>query len=147
MLLHNDCEDLMGLKVLLVEDDPTDIQCVERAFRQGRIANELLVAKHGRAAQHMLLDTNNRTELVLLDLRMPLMNGLEFLQWLRAQPVPLRRLPVVVLTTSDEERDVVTSWDLGVCGYIVKPLTFDRFCEVLTAINGYWVLNVLPPRE
>jgi CheY-like chemotaxis protein len=134
------------LNILLVEDDEVDIMTVKRAFKKGNITNPLYLAGNGLEALAMLRDTPDRPSLIpperrliLLDLNMPKMNGLEFLHELRADPA-IRHIPVVVLTTSNEERDRVQAYDLNVAGYILKPVTFNTFVELMVTLNKYWTL-------
>jgi CheY-like chemotaxis protein len=133
------------LNILLVEDDEVDVMNVERAFRKNNIANPLFKAANGREALEMLRGAGIPRErrLVLLDLNMPRMNGIEFLRALRADP-ELGRTPVVVLTTSNDDRDRVDAYDLNVAGYILKPMTFQTFCEAMVTLNKYWSLVELP---
>jgi CheY-like chemotaxis protein len=127
--------------VLLVDDDEIDVMNVRRAFEKGKIENPLFHAEDGLAALEMLRDgtvpTNRR--LVLLDLNMPRMNGIEFLRELRRDP-ELHGTAVVVLTTSDEERDRIEAYNLHVAGYLVKPVRFLSFVELMTTLNRYWTL-------
>ena len=133
------------LNILLVEDDEVDVMNVRRAFKRNNIANPLYVAPNGVEA----LDALRRGEIpldrriILLDLNMPQMNGIEFLRELRADP-ELRLTPVIVLTTSNDERDRVEAYNLNVAGYIVKPVTFLNFCEAMATLNRYWTLVELP---
>jgi len=129
------------LNILLVEDDDVDIMNVQRAFEKNHIANPLFIAHNGLEALEMLrgADVPKGRRIILLDLNMPRMNGIEFLRALRADPA-LRGTPVVVLTTSSDERDKVEAYDLHVAGYLLKPVTFANFCEVMTALNKYWTL-------
>lgn len=133
------------LNILLVEDDEVDVLNVRRAFQKNHITNPLFVASNGADALEQL--RGNRIpqdrRLVLLDLNMPRMNGIEFLRELRQDPV-LKPTPVVVLTTSNDERDRVEAYNLNVAGYLLKPVTFGNFCEVMTALNKYWALVELP---
>ena len=137
------------LNILLVDDDELDVMNVQRAFKKNRIANPLHVATNGIEALDMLRGTNGRTpvpgdrRLILLDLNMPRMGGIEFLRELRADPA-LRHITVVVLTTSDEERDKVDAYNLNVAGYIVKPVTLTAFVEIMATLNKYWTVNELP---
>jgi CheY-like chemotaxis protein len=130
------------LNILLVEDDEVDVMTVQRAFKKGNISNPLYVANNGIEALAMLrgpspMPTERR--IILLDLNMPKMNGLEFLQELRADPA-IHQIPVVVLTTSNEERDRVQAYNLNVAGYILKPITFGNFVELMVTLNKYWAL-------
>jgi len=133
------------LNILLVEDDEVDVMNVRRAFQKNHITNPLFVAGDGLEALEVLRGGRvpRDRRLVLLDLNMPRMNGLEFLRELRADP-ELAHTPVVVLTTSNEERDKVDAYGLKVAGYLLKPVTFGNFCEVMTALNKYWTLVELP---
>jgi CheY-like chemotaxis protein len=127
--------------ILLVDDDETGLINVRRAFEKGNIDNPLFYAEDGVRALEMLRDGTFPTErrLVLLDLNMPRMNGLEFLRELRADP-KLQAISVVMLTTSDEERDRIEAYGYNVAGYLVKPVRFVAFVELMTALNRYWTL-------
>ena len=133
------------LNILLVEDDEVDVLNVRRAFQKNHITNPLFVASNGLEALQQLrgrmIPRDRR--IVLLDLNMPKMNGIEFLQELRRDP-ELRVTPVVVLTTSNDERDRIEAYNLNVAGYLLKPVTFSNFCEVMTTLNKYWALVELP---
>jgi CheY-like chemotaxis protein len=133
------------LNILLVEDDQVDVMNVKRAFEKNRIANPLYVAGDGLEAMEMLKAGKVPSErrIILLDLNMPRMNGIEFLRQLRADP-DLMLTPVVVLTTSDDERDKINAYNLNVAGYLLKPVTFINFVEVMAALNKYWTLVELP---
>ena len=133
------------LNILLVEDDEVDVMNVRRAFQRNRIANPLFVAGDGVAALDMLRsgDVPRERRLILLDLNMPRMTGLEFLRELRREPA-FHNTPVVVLTTSNDERDKIDAYDLNVAGYLLKPVTFVNFVEVMAALNKYWALVELP---
>ena len=134
-----------ALNILLVEDDQVDVMNVKRAFEKNRIANPLYVAGDGLEAMEMLKAGKVPSErrIILLDLNMPRMNGIEFLRQLRADP-DLMLTPVVVLTTSDDERDKINAYNLNVAGYLLKPVTFINFVEVMAALNKYWTLVELP---
>lgn len=131
--------------ILLVEDDELDVKNVRRAFKKGNITNPLYVAGNGLEALEMLrgAEMPRTRRLVLLDLNMPRMNGIEFLRELRADP-ELTATPVVVLTTSDAERDKVEAYNLHVAGYLLKPVTFANFCETMASLNKYWALVEMP---
>lgn len=133
------------LNILLVEDDEVDVLNVRRAFQKNNIANPLFVASNGLDALEQLRGNRIPRErrIVLLDLNMPKMNGIEFLRELRQDP-ELKLTPVVVLTTSNDERDRIEAYNLNVAGYLLKPVTFSNFCEVMTALNKYWALVELP---
>ena len=133
------------LNILLVEDDEVDVMNVRRAFQKNHIANPLFVAGDGVEALEQLRSGQvpRDRRLVLLDLNMPRMNGIEFLRALRGDR-ELAATPVVVLTTSNEERDRIDAYGLNVAGYLLKPVTFGNFCEVMAALNKYWTLVELP---
>jgi CheY-like chemotaxis protein len=133
------------LNILLVEDDEVDVMTVKRAFRQNHISNPLFVANDGIEALEMLRgnDLPKGRRIVLLDLNMPRMNGIEFLQEVRKDP-ELASVPVVVLTTSNDDHDKVKAYNLNVAGYLVKPVTFLNFCDLMVALNKYWSLVELP---
>jgi CheY-like chemotaxis protein len=128
--------------ILLVEDDDVDVMNVHRAFEKGRIDNPLFHAGDGLEALGMLRDGTIPSDrrLVLLDLNMPRMNGIEFLRELRSDP-KLAGTSVVVFTTSDEERDRVEAYNLHVAGYLVKPVRFNNFVELMSTLNRYWTLT------
>lgn len=130
--------------ILLVEDDEIDKLTVERALRQLQIANPLFWAAHGEAALDLLRgDDPVRPCLILLDLKMPRMGGLELLGILKADEF-LKRIPVVVLTSSREEYDRNQSFGHSVAGYMVKPVDYTQFVEVVRTINLYWTLSEGP---
>jgi len=130
--------------IMLVEDDTIDAMTVRRAFRDLNVTNPLAHALNGEEGLAHLQDpANERPCVILLDLNMPKMNGIEFLKIAKADP-SLRRIPVVVLTTSNEERDIVDSFKLSVAGYIVKPVDYRKFVEAIQTIDLYWTLSELP---
>lgn len=138
------------VNVLLVEDDEVDVMNVQRAFKRNSIDNPLYVAHNGLDALDMLRGSSSASapvpghrRLVLLDINMPKMNGLEFLQALR-QDKDLKSTPVVVLTTSDADQDRLEAYRLNVAGYILKPVTFATFADVMVALNQYWALCEIP---
>jgi two-component system response regulator len=139
-------------KILLVEDNPDDVKLTLRALEKSRIANEVVVAQDGVEAMEYLngqgkfagRDTSVLPQVVLLDLKMPKMDGLEFLKRIRAEE-RTRLLPVVVLTTSSEDRDRVESYKLGANSYVRKPVDFKQFVESVQHLGLYWlVLNETP---
>ena len=133
------------LNILLVEDDEVDVMTVKRAFRNNHIMNPLFVAGDGIEALEKLRSSEvpKGRRLVLLDLNMPRMNGIEFLQELR-KDTALASTPVVVLTTSNDDQDKVQAYNMNVAGYLLKPVTFQNFCDVMVALNKYWSLVELP---
>lgn len=141
--------EMIVTNILLVEDDKVDVMNVQRSFKKANIANPLFVAGNGLEALAILRDESEQIKmpksrrLVLLDLNMPKMGGIEFLKEIRKDPI-LRRTPVIVLTTSDQERDRVEAYNLNVAGYLLKPVTFSNFAEVMTTLNRYWTLCEIP---
>jgi CheY-like chemotaxis protein len=133
------------LNFLLVEDDEVDIMNVQRAFKKNNMANPLFIAGNGVEALEKLSSGDIPVErlIILLDLNMPKMNGLDFLREIRKDG-RLGSTPVVVLTTSDHEKDKVEAYNLNVAGYILKPVTFVSFVEVMATLKKYWTLVELP---
>jgi CheY-like chemotaxis protein len=130
--------------VLLVEDDSVDAMTVRRAFADLKLTNKLAHSVNGEDAVQYLQDPDNEEPcVILLDLNMPRMNGIEFLKVIK-EDGRLRRIPVIVLTTSNEERDVVESFKLGVAGYIVKPVDYMKFVDTIHTIDLYWTLSEMP---
>ena len=138
--------------ILLVEDDPRDLELTLVALERSQLANEVIVVRDGEAALDYLLrsgEHGNRAEgnpaVILLDLKLPKVNGLEVLQTVRNTD-PLRSVPVVMLTSSHEETDVLRSYQLGVNAYVVKPVEFKQFVEAIADLGIFWaVLNEPPP--
>ena len=132
--------------ILLVEDDPDHELLTIRALQKSNIANDVKVAHDGEEALNMLFGENPvHPQVILLDLKLPKVEGLEVLRRIRENP-DTRMLPVVVLTSSDEERDLVRSYQLGVNSYIRKPVNFSDFAEATRQLGMYWlVLNECPP--
>ncbi|HEU4732195.1 MAG TPA: response regulator [Kofleriaceae bacterium] len=137
--------DEHALNIVLVDDDEVDVMTVKRAFAKANISNQVYVATDGIEALALLRSDGVPTErrLVLLDLNMPRMNGIEFLREVRRDP-SLHALTIVVLTTSNEDRDRVEAYQLNVAGYLLKPVTFQSFAEVMATLNKYWTLMELP---
>lgn len=130
--------------VLLVEDDAIDAMTVRRAFRDLKLANPLAHATNGEEAlAYLANDDDPKPCVILLDLNMPRMNGVEFMRVAKADPV-LRKIPVIVFTTSRDDRDIVESYRLSVAGYIVKPVDYRKFVEAIRMIDLYWTINELP---
>jgi CheY-like chemotaxis protein len=138
--------------ILLVEDDPRDLELTLVALERSQLANEVIIVRDGEAALEYLTRTGeyaSRTEgnpaVVLLDLKLPKVNGLEVLQTVRSTET-LRSVPVVMLTSSHEESDVLRSYQLGVNAYVVKPVEFKQFVEAIADLGIFWaVLNEPPP--
>ena len=144
--------DLHEVEILLVEDNPEDAEMTMRALRKRNLANHLHWVKDGEEALEYLFSTGRYAgrdlrhppRLVLLDIKMPKVDGIEVLRRLKADPAT-RKIPVVVMTSSNEERDVVESYRLGVNSYIVKPVQFEAFIETVAKIGLYWVLTNRAP--
>ena len=134
------------VNILLVEDDPDDIEIARRAFERGKIANPLYVVRDGEEALEFLQhsgryadpDDAPRPGLILLDLNLPRLDGREVLKHIKAD-ASLRRISVVVLTTSSEEADVLGCYDRGANTYITKPVEYDNFLEAVITIGRYWL--------
>jgi CheY-like chemotaxis protein len=140
--------------ILLAEDDPGDQELTRRALEQSRIRNELYIVEDGEEALDYLLRrgkyedpiSSPKPDLMLLDLNMPKMDGKQLLEQMRADP-NLRRIPVVALTTSKQENDIIRTYDLGANSYIVKPVDMDQFVNAIKVLKDYWFqIVVLPPR-
>jgi CheY-like chemotaxis protein len=130
--------------ILLVEDDQVDAMTVKRALKELRVTNPLDHVENGeQALAHLREPGRAKPCIILLDLNMPIMTGIEFLQVAKADPA-LKRIPVIVLTTSEEQRDVVESFDLGVAGYMRKPVDYREFVDTVRSIDAYWTLSELP---
>ncbi len=141
------------VEILMVEDNPRDAEIAIRALRKHNFANHLVHVKDGQAALDWLFATgefigrniNQRPKVVLLDLKLPKVDGIEVLRAIRSDE-RTRLLPVVVLTSSREEQDVVRSYDLGVNSYIVKPMEFDNFSQAVAETGHYWLLVNQEPK-
>lgn len=131
--------------ILLIEDDQIDAMTVTRALKELRVTNPVTHVENGEAGLDLLraADKQSHPCLILLDLNMPIMGGIEFLRALKADAA-LKRIPVVVLTTSEEQRDKVESFNLGVAGYMHKPVDYRKFVETIRTIDTYWTLSELP---
>jgi CheY-like chemotaxis protein len=134
-------------EILLVEDNADDVELTLRAFRKSNIANEVIVVRDGVEAldylfatgQHAARDPNALPQVVLLDLNLPRVGGLEVLQRVRAHP-KTKLLPVVILTSSTEERDLVSGYSLGANSYVRKPVDFEQFADSVKQLGLYWLL-------
>lgn len=141
-----------AFNILLVEDDPNDVLLVQRAFRKGNLSAAVHVTTDGQQAEDYLAGRDGYADrgahplpsLVLLDLKLPRKSGHELLAWLREQPL-LKRLPVVVLTSSRESPDITRAYELGANSYLVKPVAFDDLVELMKRLNFYWRLTNQPP--
>lgn len=127
--------------ILLVEDDRVDVMTVKRAIKELEIVNPLVLASNGEIALDYLQDEKNELPIIImLDINMPKMNGIEFLNIMKKDH-RLKRLPVVVLTTSQEEQDRLSSFDLGASGYMLKPVNYIKFVDVIRTIHTYWTMS------
>lgn len=130
--------------ILLVEDDEIDIKSVKRAFADLKITNPLAIKNNGEEAlEYLKKGKKGSPGLILLDLKMPRMNGLEFLKIVKNVD-KLRIIPIIVLTTSNEDKDKTESFNLGVSGYMIKPVNYRDFVEVIKTIKTYWTLSESP---
>jgi two-component system, response regulator len=143
------------IEILLVDDSPEDVELCVRSLRRSNISNEIHIAEDGVEALDFLFcrgafkdrTFSNPPKLVLLDLKLPKVDGLEVLKGLRSDP-RTRAIPVVILTSSREQRDVIDGYNLGVNAYIQKPVDFEKFAETIREIGMFWVvLNQSPPAE
>jgi len=131
--------------ILLVEDDDVDVMTVKRALKDSKITNKLVSINDGEEAiDYLRTRSNVKPCVILLDLNMPKMNGIEFLKIAKTDE-ELKSIPVVVLTTSSSEQDIVESFAFGAAGYMVKSVDYGKFMEIIRAIDGYWTLSELPP--
>ncbi len=139
--------DAQQRSILLVEDDPDHEALTIRALKRSNIVNDVAIARDGEEAVNMLLGPSPiKPQVILLDLKLPKLDGLEVLRRIRESETT-KMIPVVVLTSSDEERDVVRSYSLGVNSYIRKPVNFNDFAEATRQLGMYWlVLNECPPK-
>lgn len=135
--------------ILLIEDDSVDVMNVQRAFKKTNVTYPLHIAFNGIEALNMLKGTNGRPKLnplpriILLDINMPKMNGLEFLKELRNDP-DLRSISVFIMTTSNDDQDKMEAYNLNIAGYILKPLSFEKFVSSISILNNYWKLCEQP---
>ena len=133
--------------LLLVEDDNIDAMTVKRAMKELNVTNELIRASDGEQALDYLIDSSKEKPcLILLDLNMPKMNGLELLEIIKADD-NLKTIPVIVLTTSGEQRDIVESFKFSVAGYMIKSVNYAEFKETMSVINMYWTLSEMPEQS
>ena len=140
------------VEILLVEDNPNDVELALHALKKNNIANRIEVVRDGAEALEFIFATGayaqrsigNGPKVILLDLKLPKVDGLEVLRQIKSDP-RTRAIPVVVLTSSREDRDIVESYNLGVNSYIVKPVDFEQFTEAVRTLGLYWLLLNQPP--
>jgi two-component system response regulator len=145
--------DSVETEILLVEDNPTDLELALLVFKKHRIANRIEVARDGEEALDFLFGEGAHAgrgsiqipKVILLDLKLPKIGGIEVLRRIKSDP-RTRTIPIVVLTSSREEKDLLESYQLGVNSYIVKPVDFDQFSDCLRDIGMYWLLSNAPPK-
>jgi len=142
-----------SIEILLVEDSPDDLEMALRALRKAHLANHIHVARDGAEALDFIFGTGphvgrkveNGPKVILLDLKLPKVDGLEVLRRVKADP-RTKKIPVVVLTSSKEQPDVAECYNLGVNSYIVKPVNFERFAAAVAELGMYWLLLNQPPK-
>jgi CheY-like chemotaxis protein len=142
------------VEILLVEDNPNDVELTLRALKKHNLANNVVVVTDGEEALDFVFargaythrDVENGPKIILLDLKLPKVDGLEVLKAIKSD-ARMKMIPVVVLTSSKEEKDIVNSYRLGVNSYIVKPVDFDKFIEAVAKLGLYWLLLNEPPRR
>jgi len=145
-------ESAEPIEILLVEDNPGDVRLTREALKEGKVKNRLTVASDGVEAMAFLrregeYASSPRPDLILLDLNLPRKDGREVLAEIKADPA-LRRIPVVVLTTSDAEQDVLRSYNLHANCYVTKPVVLEKFLAIVRSLEDFWLTIVrLPPRE
>lgn len=140
------------VEILLVEDNPHDVEMTLEALQAHNLSNKVMVLKDGEEALDYMFatgkyserNTNDKPKLILLDLKLPKINGLEVLKRLKSDPLT-KLIPVVILTSSFEQRDVIEGYKLGVNSYIVKPVDFTKFSDAVSKIGLYWLLLNKPP--
>jgi CheY-like chemotaxis protein len=140
------------VEILIVEDSPYDLEMTLRGFRQAKLVNHIQVARDGEEALDFLFcrgafagrSPDQRPRVILLDLKLPKVDGLEVLAQVKANPAT-RTIPVVMMTSSQEQNDLVRSYELGVNSYIVKPVQFDAFVKAVQELGMYWMLLNQPP--
>jgi two-component system, response regulator len=140
-------------EILLVEDNPQDLELTQRVLRKANLANYIHIVRDGAEAleflfcegAHAARKIEDTPKVILLDLKLPKMDGLQVLKRIKSDP-RTRTIPVVVLTSSKEQNDVVESYHLGVNSYIVKPVNFERFAEAVQQLGMYWLLLNHPPK-
>lgn len=138
--------DFREFEILIVEDDPNDAELITRALRKHNLANKLVLLKDGAEALDFLFGEGNfaqvddgKPRVILLDLKLPKVNGIEVLRRIKSEE-RTKKIPVVILTSSREERDLKDAYDLGVNSYVTKPIQFDDFAKVVSELGMYWLL-------
>jgi CheY-like chemotaxis protein len=130
--------------ILLIEDDQVDVMTIRRAMKEIHVANQIVHVENGEGGLAYLRNAEHEKPcIILLDLNMPVMNGIEFLQVVKHDE-QLKCFPVIVLTTSEEQQDKMNSFNLGVAGYMTKPVEYRQFVEIMRSIDRYWTISELP---
>lgn len=140
-------DNLDAVEILIVEDNPNDAEMALRAFKKNNLTNNVLVVEDGEEALNFIFargnfsnrKLSNRPKIILLDLKLPKIDGLEVLKVIKSNPTT-KVIPVIVLTSSAEESDIIKSYQLGVNSYIVKPVEFEKFVEAIEDLGLYWLL-------
>lgn len=150
MIMKN-LEDMKAVDILLIEDSPGDADLAKEALEESKLKNNLYVTIDGEEAMDFLYKRNNftdvpRPDLIILDLNLPKKDGREVLKEIKESP-ELRRIPVVILTTSKAEEDIIKTYDLHANCYIAKPLDLDKFMEVVHSIENFWMSIVVLPNK
>lgn len=136
-----------GAEILLVEDNPNDAELAIRALKKNNLANNLVHLEDGQEALDYLFDENNELpKLILMDVKMPRVDGIEVLRKLKSDE-KRKRIPIVMLTSSKEDRDIIDAYNFGVNAYIVKPVDFDQFVKAVTQLGFFWLILNQPPRK
>ena len=130
------------LKIMLIEDDIIEIMKLNRAFSTLKLRHKIIEANNGEEALKLLLEKDNLPDLILLDLNMPRMNGIEFLSILKSDD-NLKYIPTIILTTSSNNRDLLKCFEIGVSGYILKPLKYEDYVTKIQRVLQYWSINEL----
>jgi CheY-like chemotaxis protein len=140
-----------AINILLVEDDHVDVMNMQRAFKKNDITNPLHIAFNGIEALSMMRGTNGKPkitptpQIILCDINMPKMNGIEFIRELRKDP-EFKGISIFIMTTSNDDKDKLEAYDLNVAGYILKPLSFEKFVNTIAVLNSYWKLLEHPEK-
>lgn len=139
-------DNFREFEILIVEDDPNDAELIKRALRKHNLANKLVLLKDGAEALDFLFGQggfaqmdDGKPRVILLDLKLPKVNGIEVLRRIKSEE-RTNKIPVVILTSSREERDLKDAYDLGVNSYVTKPIQFDEFAKVVSELGMYWLL-------
>ena len=142
MILQKTKEMIKSLKILLIEDDTIEVMKLNRTINSLQLKHRIIEAKNGEEALEILNKKNNLPDIILLDLNMPKINGIEFLRILKNDEV-LKYIPTIVLTTSNNHRDVLECYKIGIAGYMIKPLKYEDYMAKIEKLLAYWSINEL----